>query len=168
MGRRARIGLTIGFFAAAAIGVIGLIAWLFRVLIGAFGLMTMLQGMSSDESAPNPSDGFRAVTLMLGAFLLLALPPFVTIILMIVRASRRKGGGWEYVRRGLPADTLRLTGILLLCLSASVAGAAVLVTRIHGELNEMIRHEGRYYARLVGTEWPGRVGSRSQVIGRSE
>ena len=115
-----------------------------------YGLLIGLGGSSEGESTATPVSVLRVLGLGLGLWL---LPALVTAGLMLQSRLRRVPVTVGVVR-GFPRLALPLATVLVFLFAGIVWNTAQQEAQYQSELRQMIQHEGRYNARLLGEAWP--------------
>lgn len=115
-----------------------------------YGLLTGLGASSEGESTASPVPVLRVLGLGLGLWL---LPALVTAGLMLQSRLRRVPVTVGVVR-GFPRFALPLATVLVFLFAGIVWNTAQQEAHYQSELRQMIQHEGRYNAHLMGETWP--------------
>ena len=90
----------------------------------------------------------------ISAGMVIAFPMLLTIILAIWAALNKRASFTRTITGGFAAASLPAATVMVLAWGAIVYYCAGLDTQGTAELIEMLQHEGKYLARIIGEKWP--------------
>jgi hypothetical protein len=90
----------------------------------------------------------------ISAGMVIAFPMLLTIILAIWAAINKRASFTRTITGGFAAASLPVATVMVLAWGAIVYYCAGLDTQGTAELIEMLQHEGKYLARIIGEKWP--------------
>ena len=90
----------------------------------------------------------------ISAGMVIAFPMLLTIILAIWAALNKRASFTRTITGGFAAASLPVATVMVLAWGAIVYYCAGLDTQGTAELIEMLQHEGKYLARIIGEKWP--------------
>jgi hypothetical protein len=90
----------------------------------------------------------------ISAGMVIAFPMLLTIILAIWAALNKRASFTRTITGGFAAASLPIATVMVLAWGAIVYYCAGLDAQGTAELVEMLQHEGKYLARIVGEKWP--------------
>jgi hypothetical protein len=90
----------------------------------------------------------------ISAGMVIAFPMLLTIILAIWAALNKRASFTRTITGGFAAASLPAATVMVLAWGAIVYYCAGLDAQGTAELIEMLQHEGKYLARIIGEKWP--------------
>jgi hypothetical protein len=90
----------------------------------------------------------------ISAGMVIAFPMLLTIILAIWAALNKRASFTRTITGGFAAASLPAATVMVLAWGAIMYYCAGLDTQGTAELIEMLQHEGKYLARIIGEKWP--------------
>jgi hypothetical protein len=90
----------------------------------------------------------------MSAGMVIAFPMLLTIILAIWAALNKRASFTRTITGGFAAASLPAATVMVLAWGAIVYDCAGLDTQGTAELLEMLQHEGKYLAQIIGEKWP--------------
>jgi hypothetical protein len=90
----------------------------------------------------------------ISAGMVIAFPMLLTIILAIWAALNKRASFTRTIAGGFAAASLPAATVMVLAWGSIVYYCAGLDTQGTAELIEMLQHEGKYLARIIGEKWP--------------
>jgi hypothetical protein len=109
--------------------------------------VSAVSGMTGEAGTMVP---MAAIT----AGMVVAFPILLTIILAIWAALNKRASFTRTITGGFAAASLPVATVMVLAWGAIVYYCAGLDTQGTAELIEMLQHEGKYLARIIGEKWP--------------
>ena len=109
--------------------------------------VSAVTGMTGDAGSMVPMAA-------ISAGMVIAFPMLLTIILAIWAALNKRASFTRTITGGFAAASLPVATVMVLAWGAIVYYCAGLDTQGTAELIEMLQHEGKYLARIIGEKWP--------------
>lgn len=109
--------------------------------------VSAVSGMTGEAGTMFP---MAAIT----AGMVVAFPMLLTIILAIWAALNKRASFTRTITGGFAAASLPIATVMVLAWGAIVYYCAGLDAQGTAELVEMLQHEGKYLARIIGEKWP--------------
>jgi hypothetical protein len=135
----------------------------FMAAVGGIGVAMLTSGALTGMSVGYTVSAVTGMTGEVGSMvpmaaisagLVLALPTLLTIILEIWAALNKRASFTRTITGGFAAASLPAATVMVLAWGAIVYYCAGLDTQGTAELIEMLQHEGKYLARIIGEKWP--------------
>jgi hypothetical protein len=135
----------------------------FMAAVGGIGVAMLTSGALTGMSVGYTVSAVTGMTGEVGSMvpmaaisagLVLALPTLLTIILAIWAALNKRASFTRTITGGFAAASLPAATVMVLAWGAIVYYCAGLDTQGTAELIEMLQHEGKYLARIIGEKWP--------------
>lgn len=148
----------LGVSALVLIGLTLVAAWQTRGILQFVQIGTGIVGLSGSDDGYHPN-GYTSLPSQLVVGLMAAgtglIVPLVLAIGLSIRARKRRVPAFAALAGGFREVALPLACLLVIGYGVGALGTLRQEQQMDDGLRQMIRHEGRYYARLTGEPWPG-------------
>jgi hypothetical protein len=135
----------------------------FMAAVGGIGVAMLTSGALTGMSVGYTVSAVTGMTGEVGSMvpmaaisagMVIAFPMLLTIILAIWAALNKRASFTRMITGGFAAASLPAATVMVLAWGAIVYYCAGLDTQGTAELLEMLQHEGKYLARIIGEKWP--------------
>ncbi len=141
-----------GMMALVLVGIAFIAAWQTHCVFQSMQVGSGASELSGGGGRSNEPSPLIAGLIAAGIGLIV---PVVLAIVLSIRTRKRRVPVFAALADGFRAAALPLACLLVIGYGATALGTLRQEQQMDNGLRQMIRHEGRYYASLAGTMWPG-------------